>query len=134
MKFRYLTDPLFLAVVVLYFLNRYLFEPYLSCSFFSSYVNDLICIPFWVPIMVWAMRVTRARSHDLPPTPSEVLIPLLIWSLAFELIFPNVGPLVGRTFADPKDILCYAVGACCAVVFWRRWYIRQEEGPNTQSL
>jgi len=122
MKFRYLADPLFLAAVVVYLVNRYVFEPYIARSFFSSYVNDLICIPFCVPIMVWAMRVTRVRRHDLPPTPSEILIPLLVWSVAFELIFPTVGPLVGWTFADPNDILCYAVGACVAAMFWRCWY------------
>jgi hypothetical protein len=38
----------------------------------------LICIPFCVPTMLSAMRITGARCHDLPPTPSEILIPLLV--------------------------------------------------------
>ena len=130
MKFRYLTDPLFLATVILYVLNRYIFEPYIPCSFFTSYVNDLICIPFCVPIMLWMMRITRARRHDLPPTPSEIMIPLLIWSFAFELVFPNFGPFVGRTIADPNDILCYAIGACFAAFFWRHWYTSHQNDQN----
>lgn len=133
MKFRYLTDPLFLVTVVIYLLNRFIFEPYIPCSFFSSYVNDLICIPFCVPIMLWGMRITRARRHDLPPTLAEIMIPLLVWSIAFELIFPNVGPLVGRAIADPNDILCYAICAWFSLAFWQRWYAR-EVSPNSKEV
>ena len=126
MKFRYLSDPLFLATVVIYVANRYVLEPYVEPripgAFFSSYVNDLICIPFCLPIMLWGMRVTRARRHDLPPTPAEIFVLLLVLSVTFELIFPNVGPLVGRTIADPNDILCYVLGAFFTSVYWRYHY------------
>lgn len=122
MKFRYLFDPLFLVTVVIYVVNRYVFEPYLPGTFFHSYVNDLICIPFCVPIMLWGMRITRVRRHDGPPTLAEIAIPLLIWSFAFELFFPYVGPWAGGATADPNDIICYVIGAWFAAFYWRWWY------------
>ena len=129
MPFRYLRDPLFLFCVALYFVNRLILKPHFHHGIIGDFVhgslNDVICIPFWVPIMVWMMRVVRLRTTDAMPQPAEILIPLLLWSWFFELVLPFLGPFRRLAVCDPDDILCYTVGAIIAALFWRRYYVER---------
>jgi hypothetical protein len=127
MNFRYLRDPLFLFCVALYFLNRWLLKPYFSSVFLHSYLNDVICIPFWVPIMVWGMRKLRLRADDEPPQWYEIIIPLLLWSFVFESWLPRMPAFRHLATADPNDILAYTAGATVASLFWQ-WYYREPAG------
>jgi len=117
-KFRYLLDPLFLACVALWFLNRFAIKPNCGFIFFHAWLNDLICIPFWVPVMLAGMRLARLRRHDGPPTFAEIGIPLVLWSWWFEIYLPNLAG--SRHYADPWDIVAYSSGAVFAYWFWRR--------------
>jgi hypothetical protein len=123
MRFRYLKDPLFLFCVCLYFLNRWVLKPCLPNEFSRCHVNDLICIPFWVPIMLFVMRKTGLRNDDVPPRPGEILVPLLVWSWTFELFLPHTELFRHLATADHLDILAYTIGAIFAAVFWRYWYV-----------
>ena len=122
MPYRYLRDPLFLFCLVLYFTNRWALKPLLPNAFSQDYLNDLICIPFWVPIMVFIMRKLGLRKDDVPPRGDEILIPLILWSVIFELWLPTVGPFRELAFSDHVDILFYAIGGLLASLFWKRWY------------
>jgi len=122
MQFRYLKDPLFLFCLALYFANRWVLKPYFHIGLFKSYLNDVICLPFWVPIMVFAMRKLRLRKEDSPPAASEILIPLLIWSWVFEAYLPFTPYFKGLATSDYKDILAYTAGGLWAAAFWRYWY------------
>lgn len=126
MPFGYLKDPLFLACLAGYWLHRFAADYGYSTVLLRSYLNDVICIPFWVPMILWAQRVLRLRPHDDPPHGYEVVIPLVLWSLVFEVILPNTSLWAGRTIPDPFDVLCYAAGAFAAMLFWGRWYRARE--------
>jgi hypothetical protein len=91
-------------------------EPGFAHGFFRSYVNDLICIPFWVPIMLWLIRRLGLREDDSPPQPWEILMPLVVWSVLFENALPRFFPNV--TVADPYDVLAYVTGAAVATLTW----------------
>jgi hypothetical protein len=119
-KFGYLRDPLFLASVAIYFLNRYLVRPAVSPpSFFHSYLNDLICIPFWLPPTLLLERLLRVRRRDETPSPGEISLHLIVWCLAFEVIGPRL-PIFAGSVADPLDILAYSTGALVAAALWWR--------------
>ena len=122
MRFRYLRDPLFLGCVTLYFVNRLLLKRFVAGGFFHDHLNDLICIPFWVPIMVFLMRKTGLRRDDLPPHADEILIPLILWSAIFELYLPHVRYFSHLAVADSADVLYYAVGGLLASVVWQVTY------------
>jgi hypothetical protein len=122
MRFRYLKDPLFLFCVSLYFVNRWILKPYLPNEFSRSWLNDVICLPFWIPIMLLLMRRLGLRRDDEPPTAGELLVPLMIWSWVFEVYLPSVPFFKGLATADYLDILSYTMGGCFAAVFWRLWY------------
>lgn len=122
MRFRYLADPLFIACVALYTLNRFALKPHLDIAFLHDHLNDVICLPFWIPIMLWLQRCCGLRADDAPPRPLEIAIPLIIWSIAFELWLPTTATFARWATPDPLDIVCYAAGGLAAVVFWRWWY------------
>lgn len=126
MPFRYLRDPLFLFCVAAYSVNRLVLKPHIHGGVFGAFLhgslNDVICLPFWVPIMVWMMHKVGLRPGDAPPQAVEILIPLLLWSWFFELILPTLGPFRRLAVCDPEDILCYALGTLLAALFWGRYY------------
>lgn len=122
MRFRYLKDPLFVFCVTLYFINRCVLKPYFPNWFSMGYLNDVICIPFWVPIMLWFMKKARLRNDDGPPTGSEILIPLIIWSWVFEAYLPFTSFFKHLATSDYMDIFSYTVGAFFAALFWKLWY------------
>jgi hypothetical protein len=122
MAYRYLRDPLFLFCFALYFANRWFLKPMVSNPISERYLNDLICIPFWIPIMLFVLRRLRLRADDSPPKSHEILIPLILWSFVFELWLPYTTLFLGRAVSDPVDILFYCLGALIAALFWGHWY------------
>jgi hypothetical protein len=129
MRFRYLRDPLFITAIILYFLNRFLLKVAFPVGFFRDHLNDLICIPFWVPIMLFTERKLGLREADVPPQWYEILIPLVMWSFVFELWLPRIGYFQHLAISDPFDILWYTIGAAVAASFWAHCY-RRPSGNN----
>ncbi len=123
MSFAYLKDPLFLTCVCLYAINRGLEHYNLSTPLLQSYLNDIVCIPFWVPIMLWLQKKTGLRQHDRTPENFEIVVPLLIWAVLFEVVIPAAHGSLVPAVADPNDVLCYCLGSFAAVGFWK-WYYR----------
>jgi len=122
MPFLYLRDPLFLASVATYFVNRLVLKIIWTSGFVHEHLNDLICIPFWVPIMLYVQRLLGLRAADGAPQSAEIVIPLLAWSWIFEIILPKTAILADRCTADFMDICYYALGAFFAALFWKWWY------------
>jgi hypothetical protein len=122
MRYRYMKDPLFLFCLLLYCVNRWVLKPYFPNPISKGYLNDLICLPFWVPIMLFIMRRIGLRTDDLAPQSYEVLIPLVMWSWVFEALLPRVNVFRGLATSDHLDIFCYTLGAFIASIFWKTWY------------
>lgn len=120
--FRYLHDPLFLACVFAYLANRWLIRSVVDDGFWHSHFNDLICIPFWTPALVWLARRLGWRNHDGRPRGVELLLPVVVWSVMFEIWLPQTALFRGRSTADPQDVLWYVAGALAASVWWDWWY------------
>src|SRR5947209_6208509 len=120
-RFRYLLDPLFLLCVTTYFLNRLVLKGIWKTGFVHEHLNDLICIPFWVPIMLFAQRKLGLRARDDRPQPGEIVIPLVVWSWVFEILLPPTRWLGDRCVSDYLDIVYYTLGALVAGLFWRCW-------------
>lgn len=133
MQFKYLRDPLFLTCFAAYFVNRWLLKPLFVGGFFHNSFNDLICLPFWVPVMLWAMRKIGARRDDAPPRAHEILLPLIIWSAVFEIYLPRLQLFSRTAHADVNDITFYALGALGAALFWQFYYARDFSRKNAAS-
>jgi hypothetical protein len=119
-QFRYLRDPLFLFAVAAFLVNRFVLEQIFSSGFVHNRVNDLLCVAFLVPIMLTLMKCCGLRKFDGPPRTMEIVIPVLVWGLFFEVLLP-LHPFWGQwATADPADILCYWTGGLAAAMIWRR--------------
>jgi hypothetical protein len=122
MRFRCLADPLFVFCVALYFVNRFLIKRFVPVAFFHDHLNDLICIPLWVPIMLFLLRKVGLRKGDGPPRADEILIPVVMWSAIFELYLPHVRYFEHLATADYVDVLYYTIGALAASAVWQVVY------------
>ncbi len=134
MKFKYLRDRLFLTCFTVYWINRLMEGLELSTELFQFYLNDVICIPFWVPMMLWALRRLGLRRHDAPPQPHEIAIPVFIWGMMFEVILPNTAGWSHVTVADPWDVVCYAAGGWLASLYWHREAIYRKNRRSTLAV
>lgn len=116
-KFKYLFDPLFLISVVVVILNKLTFpKPYwLDCTFCNYYLNDALLIPVVIPVILYLSKAIKLRDEFCPPTFLEVGIPLLIWSIAFELIGPFYFEL---GTSDPFDVCAYFIGGLLSWLIW----------------
>jgi hypothetical protein len=130
MPFRYLRDPLFLFCLALYVANRYVFKRIWDDGFVHAHLNDLICMPLWVPIMLFVQRQLGLREDDAPPRAGEIVIPLVLWSWIFEVILPHTDLMRQHCIADPWDIVYYTLGALIAVIFWRSHYRNELESQS----
>lgn len=133
MRFRFLRDPMFLFCLILYFLNRWVLEPLHPGTFFPNHLNDLICIPVWVPIMISLARWLRIRPDDSPPTTYEIVVPLILWSVIFELWLPVTSRWKNSAIADPLDVVYYVLGAIVAAVVWRLEYPDRPRSPDERK-
>jgi hypothetical protein len=115
-RFRYLSDPLFLIGCSLYALNRWLLKPHLSSTFLRFWFNDLLLIPCALPVALWLFRMLGLRDGDEPPSFLDLTWILVVWSLLFEWIGPKFIP---RTTADWRDVIMYWMGGICAWLFWQ---------------
>ena len=119
--FKYLSDPLFQLSSMTYVFNKIsLFFSYGSDwvrVFIASYLSDLLLVPVTIPIILFCSKALGLRPQSLPPSLLELAIPVLIWSIAFEVIGPRV---FGRGVSDPVDVVAYCVGGFVSWLIWRR--------------
>jgi hypothetical protein len=72
--------------------------------------------------MLYAQRKLGLRRHDAVPQPFEILIPLIVWAMLFEVVLPTSSRWDGIAIADYNDVLCYVLGAFLASITWMCWY------------
>ena len=124
-RFRYFLDPLFLGCSFVYVMNRFIIKPRMPSSeiFFRGYLNDFLLIPCALPPLLFLHRIFSLRSANQPPTPREITIHLVFWSLFFEYL----GPIFyRRATSDPWDIGAYWVGGFISWIVWNMVPRRQK--------
>jgi len=110
-KFRYAADPLCIAAVAIYVIQRWIF----SHPALRGWFSDVLFLPAAIPIFLWMERKFGLRMHDRKPSLAEVGGLFLVWSLAAEGIAPL---LFQHCTADPLDIVAYAAGGLFAWFWW----------------
>lgn len=126
-RFRYCGDRVFLVSFGIYLLNRLVLRPYVplkTTTFFAWYLNDVLCIPFCLPPVLYLYRRLGLRRRDAFPTRLEIIVHFLVWSIFFEWIAPvYLHSIFPMAVSDPWDVVAYAVGAAIAGQFWGAWSI-----------
>jgi len=110
-RFRYLLEPLCLAAIAAYAVNRWIVRP----EFLRGWFNDILFLPAALPIFLWIERRIGLRKTDEPPRGGEIIFYLIAWSVAAEVIGPWV---FSHATADPWDVLWYCLGAAICWAVW----------------
>lgn len=117
--FRYLFDPICLTAIALFAINRWLLKPNdIAPAFTHGYVNDLLCLPIFLPVSLRLQRRLGVRRDDGPPRLWEVVQHAVVFSIVFEVLLPRTPGFVST--ADPLDAVAYFVGGLVAWALWRR--------------
>ena len=119
-------DTLWLASVALFALNRWWIKPNFDGALWHSYLNDLLCLPVWMPFCVWVFAKFKLRD-PMPPRPLEIAVCLLFWSCVFERWLPQTEVFGHFAEGDPFDVLAYAVGGFVGWLWWRTLHWKQDK-------
>jgi hypothetical protein len=114
-KYRYARDPVCFVACALYAANRWCLPATLKGPFLRNHFNDCLLIPAALPLILWLQRRFRLRLSDAPPDWREVLLHLVVWSIAAEVVGPR---LFSCATGDIWDVVAYAAGAVVATVIW----------------
>lgn len=128
-RFRYVADPICVGSVLLYAANRWFLKPHhIGGAFTHGYLNDVICLPLFLPPILYAQRLVGLRKHDGYPRLWEVLQHWVIFSIVFEVVIPRF-PKYFRSTADPLDVVAYLAGGLVAWLYWIAvaWHARTEQ-------
>ncbi len=115
-RFAYARDPLCLLACAAYALNRWLVPAAWKGVFLRGYLDDTLLIPAALPLVLWLQRRLGLRTSDAPPQWREVMLHLVVWSIAAEVVAPH---LFSRATGDPWDAVAYAGGALVAGLLWQ---------------
>lgn len=117
--FRYFADPVCMASLALYALNRHVLKPHHIGGWFThGYLNDVLCLPLFVPMILYVQRWIGLRRHDGNPSAWELFQHLVIFSVMFQVIIPRF-PKTFISAGDPYDMIAYLVGGILAGCYWR---------------
>jgi hypothetical protein len=116
--FRYGLDPLFLACLAAYVVNRAWIKPHLHgySPWFDGHFDDSLLVPVALPLYLLVYRALGLRPDDQPPRWWEIALHLAVWGVFFKWFGPVV---LHRSVADPVDLLAYAGGGAVAWAWWQ---------------
>ncbi len=115
--FGYWRDPVFLAGLALYVINRGLIKPHLHpySPFFHGHFDDALTVPVALPLYLLVYRWIGLRPDDASPRWWEVLLHVAIWCVFFKWFGPHY---LHRSVADPVDAASIAIGGAIAWLLW----------------
>jgi len=117
-SFRYFTDPACVISLIIYPINRFYLKPHHIGGWFThGYLNDVLCLPLFVPMILYVQHIVGLRRHVRFPSLWEIFQSWAAFVLVFQVITPRY-PKVFITAGDPFDILAYLVGGIVAGIYW----------------
>lgn len=103
----------------LFLVNLFLLKFFFLPEFFSSHLNDLLCMPVVLGICLFLIR-KFSRNEQLKISLFSAFSLAAFYSLYFELYLPEV---TQRYTADVVDVLLYFTGA------FAFWLVQRKDDP-----
>jgi hypothetical protein len=117
--FRYFADPICIACLFTYPINRWYLKPHHIGGWFThGYLNDVMCLPLFLPMILYGQRLLGLRRHDGYPRWWEILQHWVIFSVVFEVILPMMPKTFSHT-QDPWNVVAYLSGGVIAGIYWK---------------
>lgn len=99
---------IFLFMLLILFLLFHALESLIGTNIiFRSYLDDILCIPIVLSIMLLIFRQFIKKNNNYSFPISFVIIAVVYLSIFFELILPVISSRYNR---DLVDILVYSIG------------------------
>ena len=131
-QFQYIADPICIACLIIYPINRFFLKPHHIGGWFThGYLNDVMCLPLFVPMILYVEHLLGIRRHRDFPRLWEVFQAFV----AFTIVFQAITPRFPRTFTsagDPWDILAYFAGGAIGYFYWS--CVRRSRKTSPTSL
>jgi len=103
-----------------YALNRFVLKPnHIGGWFTHGYLNDVLCLPLFVPMILWVQHLVGLRRHAGYPRAWEILQGWAAFTLVFQMVIPRF-PGTFITAGDPWDMVAYLGGGILA---WGWWFM-----------
>lgn len=103
----------------LFLVNLFLLKFFFLPEFFSSYLNDLLCMPVVLGICLFLIR-KFSKNEQLKISLFSAFSLAAFYSLYFELYLPEI---TQRYTADVVDALLYFTGA------FAFWLVQRKDDP-----
>ncbi|MDX1601790.1 MAG: hypothetical protein R3209_01870 [Salinimicrobium sediminis] len=103
----------------LFLVNLFLLKFFFLPEFFSSYLNDLLCMPVVLGICLFLIR-KFSKNEQLKISLFSAFSLAAFYSLYFELYLPEI---TQRYTADVVDVLLYFTGA------FAFWLVQRKDDP-----
>jgi hypothetical protein len=85
--FRYLADPVCIVSLCLYALNRFVLKPHHIGGWFThGYLNDVLCLPLFVPMILYIQYVIGLRKSCDYPRVWEIFQNFAAFTIVFQAI------------------------------------------------
>lgn len=118
-RFQYFADPVCIAALAIYTASRFYLKPaHVGGWLVHDYLNDFLCLPLFLPMILQVQRWLRIRRDDGYPRAWEIAQHWAIFSIMFEIVLPRF-PATFHTVADPWDVVAYLLGGLTAWGCWR---------------
>ena len=122
---------LFLLVLIVFFVLYHISELSLfSNKIFSSYLDDILCIPIVMSITLVIFRLVIVQDNSFIFPMSYIIIAVIFFSVLFELILPTISIKYTR---DVFDIVAYSIGGIVFHYFIIYSTIKQLQKKGTIS-
>ncbi|RDV14363.1 hypothetical protein DXT99_14660 [Pontibacter diazotrophicus] len=102
-----LQHPLFIICILLFCLNRALEQAQLYVWPLYAYLDDLLCLPLTLGLILTVQRVYFQNQTIVIPV-RHIVFAVAAFSVCFELLLPLYKPLYT---ADVLDVMAYTLGA-----------------------
>lgn len=109
-------DPVFVVALLLCLTTRFALKPLIDHWFVHEYLNDMLCLPLFLPVILQVQAWLRIRPREAMPTLLEVLHNGIVFTAVFELLLPRL--TMFDSVADPWDAVAYLAGGFVAYAFW----------------
>ena len=104
---------LFIACTTLFLFNQLLEAQGIYLPFVHAYLDDLLVMPIFFSITLTGMRLLYQNPHGRLSK-----IQIILGTLWIALLFEGIFPLYKENhYADPWDVLAYAIGAAFFYLF-----------------
>jgi len=93
---------------------------YLTSPTMRYYLDDLLLLPIFLPILAWAHKVSGV-TDVVEISILQVILSVIYFSIIFEVVLPVIFQI---GVADPMDVLMYILGGMTTLLVFRKNYIQ----------